>query len=351
MRILFVICQTFLLLHSLVWLLFCFLDFILRIWGQQCQNPRPSNLSPKCQIRCFSSQNTFAGCCHRNSTHSTTNVFFSQAACSAWRSRRQNCRSSCRREEFYPEKELQGQSGAVNHCSARVSEQLWTCTTERKNPRMTPIQALTPTPVHRSWEDWGQSAERPQTRNPQKKSEGTTAPPSLRSSYKSEHYNWNDMFSSPHAKERQLHPVRKHGACNRATTTLNPVQLMRIHARKSLFPSVHPSVLPFTILVESHLRVFGLSPGWMFKTLIASQASVADVHETLTRQKPHFTHIFYPFVCRNETIGRSFLLTIQSSSLLTSPPLLSMRRASRTTVSPPTTNSHLSLGNNLPFKV
>lgn len=91
-------------------------------------------LSPKCRKRCFSSQNTFAGCCHRNSTHSTTNVFFSQAACSAWRSRRQNCRSSCRREEFYPEKELQGQSGAVNHCSARVSEQLWTCTTERKNP-------------------------------------------------------------------------------------------------------------------------------------------------------------------------------------------------------------------------
>lgn len=91
-------------------------------------------LSPKCRIRCFSSQNTFAGCCHRNSTHSTTNVFFSQAACSAWRSRRQNCRSSRRREGFYPEKELQGQSGAVNHCSARVSEQLWTCTTERKNP-------------------------------------------------------------------------------------------------------------------------------------------------------------------------------------------------------------------------
>lgn len=61
--------------------------------------------------------------------------FFSQAACEA-RQLSLNCRSSHQKEEFPSERALPRERGAVNHCSALtpVSEQLWTCTTQLKNP-------------------------------------------------------------------------------------------------------------------------------------------------------------------------------------------------------------------------
>lgn len=92
--------------------------------------------------------------------------------------------SSPQRGESYPGKELEGRSGAVNHSSLLHSHE-WraapnlhnivrTCESSGWHP-----SKREPTPIHMSREDWGQPAERPRMRNPQKKKERRPPPVSL----------------------------------------------------------------------------------------------------------------------------------------------------------------------------
>lgn len=208
-------------------------------------------------------------------------------------------------------RELQGERGAVNCCSAltRVSEQLWTCTTERKSPGMTPIWAFTPTHPHsRELRGLGSISRATSNEKPSKEERGNLCPffPSLLSQIRALQLKGCVLISN--AKEWQLHPAQKHGMCN--LETLNPVQFMWIHTRKSPYPIIHPTVnAPFTLLHALDVR-----PGWMFKTIIASFGK-----------------------CSQWCTGCSSLPT--PVLLQTSSRLLSMLSASE----PPTTNSHLSL--------